>query len=589
MNGADQWYYLAGSETRGPVPAAEIVRLLQNGSLPPTTQVAQAGWQTWSPASVALGNLMGGPQPGAGAPNAHPMGAQPTYAIKLQCVAGPDAGKAYMIGVAEVSLGRVSGIGEHDPHVADNHVVVSWQNNVLHFRTFPGADVRVAGNPVTQGTLSNGQQFQMGASTWQVGSAPVELTNLLGNLNARLNQLTSTEKLEGFSLKAMFSEVFKKRQPGEIEDYFVVGTSKTTPALDEVQTGWPRPWFFLRVLAFLAGVYVVFWQSFSFFGNPNDFPGAIMIGALAVPLATVVLLWEMNTPRNVSFIQVLMMVALGGAVSLLLFEIVDRLSHVDWIGPPSAGLVEETAKLLAVILIVRSTKHKYILNGIVFGAAIGAGFSTFETAGYAFYHGYMPQAMHDTFRAVAANSLTVHDMTWNQVINLYASGKRVGQQDLEIWSYALSNHGFSAFTAGLNMITDRAPLAQFGHIVWTAIAGGAFWRVKGGDPFRIQMLTDRAFVRTFLIPVVLHATWDMPWGRILTPILGEDFMQAHSDLAFNLVYYPLGIIAWYVAFLLVQQGLRQIKDAQVAQAQTEYKRTQEVITTSGRFRVPQFR
>ena len=82
-------------------------------------------------------------------------------------------------------MGRVSGIGQNDPQVAENHVVLSWQNNVLHFRTFAGARLRVAGADVTQGSLSNGQQFQLGASTWQVGSAPVELTNLLGSLGAR--------------------------------------------------------------------------------------------------------------------------------------------------------------------------------------------------------------------------------------------------------------------------------------------------------------------------------------------------------------------------------------------------------------------
>ena len=76
--------------------------------------------------------------------------------------------------------------------------------------------MRVGGAEVTQGTLSNGQQFQLGASTWQVGSAPVELSNLLGSLGARLNKLTSTEKLEGFSLTTMFSEVFKGRKRGEI-------------------------------------------------------------------------------------------------------------------------------------------------------------------------------------------------------------------------------------------------------------------------------------------------------------------------------------------------------------------------------------
>src|SRR5712692_7722801 len=233
MDNLDQWYYLDGSETRGPVPSAQIAQLIRAGSLSPVTQVAQAGWQTWSPASVALSNLLGGGQQQAAVE-------APTYAIKVQCVAGPDAGKAYMISAAEVSLGRVSGVGLQDPGVADNHVVLSWQNNVLYFRTFGTSKLRVAGVEVTQGTLSNGQQFQMGASTWQVGSAPVELGNLLSSLGSRLNQLTSTDKLEGFSLGEFFSEVFKARQPGEIDEYFAMGTAKTTPPLQEVKTGWPK-------------------------------------------------------------------------------------------------------------------------------------------------------------------------------------------------------------------------------------------------------------------------------------------------------------------------------------------------------------
>src|SRR5258708_24270116 len=118
--------------------------LIRSGSLNSTTKVAQAGWQTWSPASVALANLLGGGPQGAAVD-------APTYAIKVQCVSGPDAGKAYMSSAPEVSLGRVSGIGQQDPGVGENHVVLSWQNNVLYFRTFAGAKLRVAGMEVTQG------------------------------------------------------------------------------------------------------------------------------------------------------------------------------------------------------------------------------------------------------------------------------------------------------------------------------------------------------------------------------------------------------------------------------------------------------
>jgi RsiW-degrading membrane proteinase PrsW (M82 family) len=554
MSPADQWYYLVGSETRGPVGSGQIAQLIKGGSLNASTQVAQAGWPNWSPASVALSHLLTPqpvPQNNVAQAAAPVMLDTPIYAIKVQCVSGPDAGKAYMIGAAEVSLGRVSGIGQNDPQVAENHVVLSWQNNVLHFRTFSGARLRVAGADVTQGSLSNGQQFQLGGSAWQVGSAPVELTNLLGSLASRLNKLTSTEKLEGFSLTSMFSEVFKARKPGEIEDYFVVGTTKTTPPLDEVQTGWPKPWFFMRVLIFMLAVYFIFSKTIDVFGNPHLVPGLMVMGSLAAPLATAILFWELNTPRNVSFVQVLVMVCLGGVISLLGADVAGSISTLGWLGDPAAGIEEEVVKLLAVILVARNLKHKYILNGMVFGAAIGCGFAAFETAGYSFFNGFLSGYMIDLLK------------------HTDVLGKIKSIDDVRSVAGALASN---AYPVMFNIIESRSYLAPFGHVAWTAITAGALWRVKGANPFNVKMLIDPAFLRTSAIPVVLHMLWD------------TDLVQNQSTVVRNAILVLLGFIAWYVAFLLVQQGLKQIKEAQLAQTRTEYNRTQQILTTSGRFR-----
>ena len=450
-NLVDQWYYLDGQETRGPVLSAEIVKLIRDGSLSATAQVAQAGWQTWSPASVALAHLLT-PKPQATAPN----GPEPlTYAIKVQCVSGPDTGKAYMISMAEVSLGRVSGIGQNDPQVAENHVVLSWQNNVLHFRTFGGSKLRVAGADVTQGTLSNGQQFQLGASTWQVGSAPVELTSLLGTLGDRLAKLTSTDKLVGFSLTAMFSEVFKGRKPGEVEDYLIVGTPKTTPHIDDVLTGWPKPWFFMRVLIFMAVVYFIFYEMFDLSDNARIVPGLIIMGSLVVPLATVFLFWELNTPRNISFHMVLMLVCLGGVISLAVSLIAFDVAHLEWLGAASAGICEEIGKLLTVVLVVRNTKYKYILNGLVFGAAIGGGFGAFETAGYSFSDGFF-----DSF------------------LNYFLQNPH-NEEVKKLVGHALI-YGYDGM---ITLIHRRSYYAPFMHVAWTRHLGRSVVARQRSQPF----------------------------------------------------------------------------------------------------------
>lgn len=330
--------------------------------------------------------------------------------------------------------------------------------------------------------------------------------NMIDSLKEKINHLANTEKLEGFSLGEMFSEVFKRRSPDEIETYFLVGTARSTPRIQEVQTGWPKPWLFVRVLLFVALVYWGFAYAVSLWPqNLNLYPGTIMMGALAVPLATVILFFELNTPRNVSFYRVLMLIASGGIVSMMIALFGFDVSPFDWMGTAQAGIVEEIGKLLAVVVLVRDKKYRFTLNGLLFGAAVGAGFAAFESAGYAFtalWQSHVVQAMSTT-------------------------------------------------------ILLRAFLAPFGHVAWTAIAAGAFWRVKGANPLRPGMFADPRFWKAFLIPVALHALWDFPY------IPGTFFIK----------YAVIGLVTWYVVFGLVQEGLKQVRAEQRELLEQDLKKT----------------
>ena len=339
-------------------------------------------------------------------------------------------------------------------------------------------------------------------------------SGVLLNIGARLSAFTSTGKLEGFSLRQMFSETFRHRSPEEIENYLLVGTNRTTPNILDVSTGWPKPWFFARVFFFVAVVYALFLGSMVFFTNPKFIPGFIFMGSLAVPLAVLVLFFELNTPRNVSFYSLMTLIAMGGVLSLITSSIGYQYSMFDWLGMPQAGIIEEVGKLAAVIIICRQTKHKYILNGMLFGAAIGAGFAAFETAGYA------QDALLNGLAQVGFNTQT-----------FFGAG-------------------------GSNYLHDqlfaRAWLAPFGHVVWTAITAGAVWRVKKDRPFNIHMLNG-TFWKTFSVPMACHMIWDSPAA-----------MGAANPNLFNYaVTLALGAVSWYVAFGLVQEGLKQVAEEQV--------------------------
>ncbi len=340
---------------------------------------------------------------------------------------------------------------------------------------------------------------------------PHAQSGLLEGLRSQIRNLASTDSLEGFSLGQMFSEVSKRHGADAEEEYFMVGGSKTTPPIDLVETGWPKPWMFFRLLAVFAISFVALDVFWIYTQNVPLLPAIMIMGAFGVPLATLVLLFEINTPRNVSIVVVGKLLVIGGLAGLCVVSFEYMKMPGSAITQKIPGIVEETAKLAMVLVVMRTVRYKYILNGILFGAAVGAGFGAFETAFYGF------QAL-------------------------------LG---------ALGQGGDAAVKAMVDVLVIRAVLAPFMHVPWTAIAAGAFWRVKYDKPVNPGMLTDSRFLMAFSIPVVMHTLWD---ASILFPKI--------NNLVDLCLMAATGAITWYVLFGLVQQGLRQVREEQRALLQS---------------------
>lgn len=395
------------------------------------------------------------------------------------------------------------------PALADVHPPAAQQIAAPVYVPAPGQTVYVQ---------PNGQPVSCVQVPGQAAAHAGHQINVLHGVQARLQKLASTEDLQGFSLKAMFSEVFRKHSEDEIEEYLLVGTPKTTPSIDAVETGWPKPWFFFRVLAVLGITYLVF--TLALFRLPdagNLIPAVMFVGAFAVPLTTLAFFFEMNTPHNVSVHRIVTLFVYGAVVSLIFALIGYQLPILGSMGAMAAGIVEEVAKLLTVVIVIRGVKYKYILNGLLFGATVGAGFAAFETAGYALNKGL----------------LTGHNLS-SGVVNM------------------------------LSVLSVRAFLTPWGHVAWTAIAAAALWRVKGAQPFRLAMFFDKRFLMAFLIPVVLHTFWDCPWQL---PFEGNAIFSA--------------LVSWYVVFGLVQQGLLQVKEEQKAHLQLTLERVETSMQPAG--------
>ncbi|WP_080054502.1 PrsW family glutamic-type intramembrane protease [Spirosoma aerolatum] len=422
------------------------------------------------------------------------------------CLAGPDSGKSIALPInKQLSLGRSpqNDIVLSDPYVVDFQLVIGLVGNQLSFSTYEGNYVYMGSQLTPSGLLytEGSSDLQIGQSLWRFSrqAVPVQPLSQLG----RMKEWLGLQHLESdFKLSAIFSAVWEKRSDEDIETAFTVGSIQTTPPVQTLSSTWPKPWLFARIGLFALIVFVGLYICVSSFNNPILIPGLLVTGSLAVPMTCLLFFWEMNVPQNISIYQTLKLVLSGGIasllISLLLFSNTGFLATT--IGPPSAGIIEESGKLLAVLLLMRNKiRYSWTLNGLLLGAAVGTGFAAFESAGYAF-------------------------------IQLFEQGGSPVQN-----------------------ILLRGLMAPFAHTIWTAIAVAAVWRLKGSQPFNWSLLTSKAFLRLFAVPVVLHMLWNM---NIQLPVIPYilDFFPTKFIL--------LGLMGWTVIFSLIQEGLKQVQDAQ---------------------------
>lgn len=409
----------------------------------------------------------------------------------LQCLNGPDVGMTIRLDGNPVSFGSSSGcaILSRDPSVAAQLVNMYVTDGKLCLtRVSPAGVVIVNGVSIGQSDLlANGCQLQLGSSFWQFESFSLDAQIHSGGLADAVSRLVGVDSIGGFSFSETFSHVFKTHSDEETELNLACGTTSTTPPLELISPAFPQPWMFIRTLALSLGVFWLLKFSYSEVDqNPVLIPGLILLGSAATPLSLLVLFFEVNKPRNVSIYQLVKLVLGGGALAMLITSLlnpvvipffVEKLyadpKKLDWSDLAwTAGPVEESAKMLALLWVVNKRRYEWTLNGLLFGAAVGTGFAILETCGYAFL------------------SLT--------------EGPAKGVE------------------AMFSILLLRGLLASFSmHVVWSAIVGAGLWRAKRGRPFEISILASRLFVGPFLVAVSLHALWNSPLscGGFVTKIL----------------------------------------------------------------------
>ena len=291
---------------------------------------------------------------------------------------------------------------------------------------------------------------------------PIAKKNVNNIITENLDKITGASSKSYVTFKDLFKNTFKKHTDKELDELFTSGSEKTTPKPEEIDPNKASAWVYFKIFIFFLIAYIPTRIGFIDYGNDNFLPALIMLGAFAMPVTVLIFFYEINVFRNIPFYKVLKYFILGGALSLilaiLLFSLDFNTDITTYTGALMVGVIEEIPKATIVALFLFKNKNcKYILNGLLVGAAVGAGFAAFETAGY-----------------ILRNGLS------------------------------------GGVDAMLYVIKLRGFLAPGGHVAWAAIEGAALMYVKGLEPLNKKHLNDKRFLLMCLIPIVLHGIWDMP-------------------------------------------------------------------------------
>ena len=356
----------------------------------------------------------------------------------------------------------------------------------------------------------------------------------IGIIADKIADVAGLERIQGFSWGGLFSEVFRSHTEEELERHWAAGSVGNIPTIDKVDTSWPQPWVFVRVFFLALLTYGILYFGWSKWQNSNLIPGLVAVGTFAMPLTLVIFFFEMNARKNVSFYLAMKAFFVGGVLSLITSLFMFQVSYffgLGWLGDSVAGVAEEIGKLMAVLIIVRSARYGYILNGLLFGAAIGAGFAAFESAGY---------ALNQLLNGVIKISINNADDILKKLATLDTA--EAGQ----LLSSVMETIKAKSIPPMFDNIIMRAWLTGLAaHILWTGMSAGALWLVKGARPFQWAMLLDYRFLRIFAIAVGCHMVWNSDWQ--------PNFITEYDK------YFLLGLISWCVVFAMIQSGLSQLR------------------------------
>lgn len=317
---------------------------------------------------------------------------------------------------------------------------------------------------------------------------------------------------ENMMISSVFSDMFKKHTIKDLHSLLNAGLVKESTNPLDMLRNWQKPWLFvfafIILIAFIAVSYIA-----GKYINTYNYLFTAMISVNVIPLTLGVLLYELNIPKNISLYEVLFIIFIGGIFSIACVTLPNV--FVTSVHAGSAAFLEEPAKMLVILFFLRKPEKKYILNGLLVGAAVGIGFTFFEATYYAIK--VFPDA--ETTHTAASAFSTFVDIAKDQTI------------------FRNAGEFFS------------------GHFLYSACIGAALAAVKRDKPMSFGAIFNPYTLLWVCIAMLLHYVWNT-FSVLYEAVTGGTVTMTVYVFQY-IIYSVLGIA---LVFYHVRKGIKQVTD-----------------------------
>lgn len=322
----------------------------------------------------------------------------------------------------------------------------------------------------------------------------------------------TTDIFQGKKFKwfAVFSGFNMTRTRAEKERQFMAGLPGNVPYESEMIREWTPPFLFYKFFVYsLVMLVLIFVCSYMYgFGKAL----LISVAPYMIPLTMLILIWELNIPRNISVMDILYITFFSGIIAYFVVFFIQDITGIE--NTETSGftvpLLTVVAKTLLVCIFLRKRSRGYGLNGLAIGAAVGAGYAILTLADDMFY----------------------------------------------LAEYA------DEITGMMGLIVVRFVTVLGGDIIWTSAIGGALALAKGKEALKAKHLGNSLFLICLIGTYLLETLEKYDITDLFSRF--EESSVARGMYTFLHVYHGkdilLMILSWALFFFIARKGIEQAID-----------------------------